>query len=71
MREDFEDYEMLRALDYKITRSRSQTKSAARDLFNKTIPDVAGPNGKLTEYNRDPALDQSLRRALLQSASEL
>ncbi|MEN6642065.1 MAG: glycoside hydrolase domain-containing protein [Armatimonadia bacterium] len=71
MREGFEDYEMLRALDRKITRSRSENKSAARALYNKTITEISGPAGKLTEYNRDPNAVQTLRRTLLESASSL
>ena len=66
MREGFEDWQMLQAVQRKLSKAPSGAKKdAAQKAYDEAITAVAGPRGKLTEYTRDPRVLLDARRKLL------
>lgn len=71
LRDGFEDYEMLRAVEYTIRKTRSAQKGAAQAAYDAALREIAGPPGKLTQYTQDPDRLMELRRKLLEAVDAL
>lgn len=72
LREGFQDWEMLRAAEQLVTRSRAlPVREAAREVYEQALAAVAGPPGKLTAYTTDPEAFGQQRRALLEALDKL
>ncbi|MEI6501040.1 MAG: glycoside hydrolase domain-containing protein, partial [Armatimonadota bacterium] len=72
MREGFEDWQMLQAVQRRIMKAPSGAKrDAAQKTYDEAITAVAGPRGKLTAYTRDPQVFLEARRKLLEAADQL
>jgi len=70
LREGFEDFEMLRVIEELIRKSRrpESQRAEAEKLFQATLLEIAGPEGKLTAYTRDPNAFYAARQKLLEAA---
>ncbi len=72
LRDGFEDYEMLRAVERMILKAPSgPERDAAADAFTSALARVAGPAGELTSYTNDPEVLLTARRELLEAADRL
>jgi len=71
LRDGFEDWEMLRAAQDTIQKSRNPRKTVAQKACDEALAGIAGPKGKLTEYTRDAAKLAVLRRELLEAVDRL
>jgi hypothetical protein len=72
MRDGFEDYEMLRAVERMIAKAPTGPKrDAAEAALRQAMARIAGPPGELTSYTTDAQVLLAARQELLRAADEL
>lgn len=72
LRDGFEDFEMLRAVERMIAKAAAgPAREAAAQALQEAYARVVGPAGKLTSYATDPDVLLSHRRKVLECAEKL